>query len=175
MRDYDKFTDRELTAEIRNSNIEAFKFVYFKFYKNLCQFAAIKTNSTEFAQDAAQETFTRIWNNRQKIRIKISLKAYLYAIVNNLIINEYHKTMRKDAYCAETTGHDPPIFEKQVDDKIDFLIAMSKLPEKNRTIFHLKYFDGLTNQEIAEVFSVSVKAIEKRVTKAFKILRNALM
>lgn len=175
MHDYDDFSDGELLAEFRKSNIDAFKFFYFKYYEKIFRFAAIRTNSTEFAQDVAQEAFTRIWNNRQKICIRISLKAYLYTIVNNLIIKAYHKTQRRDAYCAQAQMNAPPVFAKQVENRIDFLIAMSKLSEENRAIFHLKYDEGLTNQEIAAVYSVSVKAIEKRITKAFRILRKELL
>ena len=59
MQNYENMTDIELLDEIRQSNIHAFKHIYFKYYESLCQFVAMKTNSIEFAD-------TR-WTNSRKV------------------------------------------------------------------------------------------------------------
>ncbi len=61
---------------------------------------------------------------------------------------------------------------KEFDKKLQH--ALSELPEKSRTIFLMHRVDGLTYREIAESFEVSVKAIEKQMSKALSLLNEKL-
>ena len=52
--------------------------------------------------------------------------------------------------------------------------AMDKMPDGCRKVFVMSRFDGLKNKEIAEQLEISVKAVEKQMTKALKILKLEL-
>ena len=52
--------------------------------------------------------------------------------------------------------------------------AIQKLPDKLKTVFILSRIEGYKYNEIAEICGISIKAVEKRMSKTFNILRKTL-
>ena len=52
--------------------------------------------------------------------------------------------------------------------------AVLTMPEKCREVFELKRYEGLMNKEIAQQLGISIKTVEKHMTKAISLLKNAL-
>ncbi len=61
-----------------------------------------------------------------------------------------------------------------LENQIDLFSCIENLPEKLKTVFMLSRIEGFKYPEIAEICEISIKAVEKRMTKAFKILRKVL-
>lgn len=53
-------------------------------------------------------------------------------------------------------------------------MALNKLPEKCRAIFHLSRFEELKYQQIADQLNISIKTVETQMVKALKILRKEM-
>ncbi len=166
--------DRDLVEAVRHNNAAAFKVLYCKYFNPLIRFAWYRIHSVEASRDLVQEIFFRVWLKRENLNPDKSFKAYLYKSLNNLIIN-YRKlkstgTVSLEDECLRKRKYE----EEKIDVEIDTLNALDKLPEKMKTVFILSRTEGYKYSEIAEICGISVKAVEKRMTKAFTLLKKYL-
>ena len=167
-----KLIDSQLTAAIKDSDQLAFKDLFYKYYPKLFRYAVVHVRSKETASDLVEEVFFRVWEKREKLNPQKSIQAYLYKILNNLIIN-HHKLassknvsleyeLQRNAFEANTT----------LDNQIDLNLALEKLPNKLRSVFVLIKVDGFKYDETAKICGISVKAVEKRMTKVLSLLKK---
>ncbi|GAB4491729.1 MAG: RNA polymerase sigma-70 factor [Saprospiraceae bacterium] len=133
-------------------------------------------------QDLAQEVFVELWRKRTELDIHTSLRAYLRRAAVNKALN-YLKTSRRflsdesDHFncAADTSAQD--IVQKKEQESLEAALhaAIETLPEKCRIVFSLSRFEQLSHREIADRLGISVKTIENQITKAMKMLREALV
>ena len=171
---YTSWSDQALAHAIKESDLAAFKVIYYRYYKPLCRFVWVRTYSAELSEDLTQEVFTRLWQNRHRLIIKKSLKAYMYRIANNLLIDFYRKKSREIKYLSKPTPHSQSAYTVNYDEILNLNFAINKLPDKLRTAFYLSRFEGFTYAEIAKSFHISAKTVESRIAKALRLLRKEL-
>lgn len=129
------------------------------------------------AEDIAQDTFIKLWDNRGAIVLS-TVKAYLYAIARNLTLNQIKRNKLKYNFIAQNElgkNNESPEFaleQKEFKEKLENAIA--SIPEGNREVFLMNRIEGMKYMEIAERLGLSVKAIEKRMSKALKVLREKI-
>ncbi len=175
MRDISSQSDAQLVKAIRKAKAKAFKELYFRYSEMLYRFLWRKTHDSEVAKDLVQDLFMKVWNNRQNLEEKKSIKSYLYRAANNLAIDH----LRKKIVHRETALNNPesrPTFYP--DDWFDFedhiKRALNKLPPAQRNVFYLSRFEGFKYQEIADILEISSKTVENHMNKALKKLRIEL-
>ena len=172
---FSNYSDIKLCQAIKASNTDALKELYIRYYDPLYQFIWQRLYSTELAKDFVQEIFTRIWQNKENLDGITSIKAYLYRMANNMIIDHIRKKSVRKKYILEQIQS---INQTQDDSSSEIqeslLLAINQLPEKLQVAIKLNRYQGLTYAEIAQVCKVSIKTIEKRISKALQLLRNEL-
>ncbi len=131
------------------------------------------------AEDAAQETFLRLWKHAGKWKQKgAKFETWLYRIAMNICFDQLRKTRREapeDAAPELVDGADRPdqaLFLGQRRFAIDN--ALSQLPERQLLAITLCHFQEMTNIEAAEVMGVSVDAIESLLARGRRALREQL-
>ncbi|MEN9639951.1 MAG: hypothetical protein RLZZ262_1820 [Bacteroidota bacterium] len=129
------------------------------------------------ADDIAQDTFVKLWEVRDRIDRK-TVKSYLYTIAQNTTINQQKRQQLLYKFQKTKSTHlDSDTPEKiaemaQYEERLQAVIA--SLPEGGREVFLMNRLEDLTYQEIADRLGLSVKAIEKRMSKVLKIIREQL-
>ncbi len=133
----------------------------------------------EVAKDIVQEVFIRFWNRRDSLPPDLVLKAYLYRSTINAALNHLKKTnkieqtsLADDEEIAGPEIAENALYLSDLQTTIDATI--DRLPPVCRTVFMLSRFDEMTNSQIAGHLQISLKAVEKHLTKALKLLRSAL-
>jgi RNA polymerase sigma-70 factor (ECF subfamily) len=121
-----------------------------------------------------QEVFFRVWDKRGKLNPQKSIQAYLYKILNNLIINHLKLTSARNISLENNVRTNTLATELKLDSEIDIHTAIEKLPAKLRSVFILIKVEGFKYDEVAETCGISVKAVEKRMTQVFSILKKLL-
>ena len=175
MSDHTETSDRVLGARIKASDHGAFKVLFYRYYEPLFRFVARRLPASEAPQDVVQDVFARLWQRRAAIKEDQPLKAYLYRIANNLLIDHYRKLQVRQAYVAQHPETTPTIVPvEHVDLEAHVMIAIEQLPDALREAFVLSRFEELTYREIAALLGVSVKTVESRMSKALKQLRALL-
>lgn len=167
-------TDSQLTEAIKNNDQLAFKDLFYRYYPKLFRFAVIHIHSNDLACDLVQEVFFRVWSRRDKLNPNKSIQAYLYKILNNLIINHIKLASTKNLSIEKNLNRSTFRTDSTVDKVIDIQIALDKLPSKLRSVFILSKVDGFKYEEVAKICGISIKAVEKRMSKVLKILKKFL-
>jgi len=177
--------EKNVLQRIKSGDENAFQLLFEKYYTSLFYYA-VKFVESEQARDVVHDVFFAFWENRQRIVISTSLNAYLFQMVRNKSLQflEKQKVRQKYAqqqelllkmeevnYYEESQGA-RSIIEKELDEQLNN--ALAKLPQRCYEVFHMSRVNGLRNAEIAEELSITVKAVEKQMTKALKILRAEL-
>ena len=166
--------DKELIEAIRQDDWEAFRQLYYKYHKKLFRFALYRLHSLQIAADLVQEIFFKLWLKRDKLNPTKSIKAYLYKSLNNLIINQSKLHSSRTTSFGNIGDHKVLNHGSDPDVQIDIQNAVNQLPKKLKIVYLLSRIEGYKYSEIAEICNISVKAVEKRMSKALDILRKIL-
>lgn len=163
---------------IKNSDKQAFKYIFDTYFAALCRFMYLYLGSTQEAEDIASDIFASLWENREKLEIRITFKAYLFQSAKNRCLNALRD--RKTVLSLEDiNGQETPlenITDSLETEDLNFLIqeAILSLPDKCREVFLKSRTKNLTNQEIAASMDISIKTVEAQITKALKQIRKFL-
>lgn len=143
-------------------------------FEQVRSYVFFRSGNTEVATDIAQETFLKVWEKQHKIKSE-KIKGLLFKIANDLFISHYRKEKRSfeffKHYKFDTVSHSPEeqmAFEQL---KESYKKALATMPENQRTVFLMSRVENLKYAEIAEMAGISVKGVEKRMTKALSYLR----
>lgn len=167
--------------KVKNGNHSAFHYLFQKYYQSLLLFA-LKFVDEEQAKDIVQDCFYELWQNREKIEITTSLSAYLFTIVKNRCY-KYLKTEQKKRIHHNNLGlllkqeelqyfsnSEKSILEFATKDRIEKVIQ--QMPGKCNEVFKKSRFEGFSNKEIAETLNISLKAVEKHISRALQLFRD---
>ena len=163
----------------KNFNKNDLREVYDLYFESLRGFLYYKTGNIELAEDLVQEVFIKVWEKRATIK-KETVKSLLFTMANNLMINHFkHQQVvsshQSDVVAQNKSEYSSPQFvleEKEFEKKLNEVI--NALPEGSREVFLMNRIDKLKYDEIAERLDLSVKAIEKRMSKAISIIKEQL-
>jgi len=161
-------------------NDREFEKVFREHFTPLSNLAYTVVKNADVAKDVVQQVFLRLWQIRNETTIQHSIKSYLYRAVVNTSLNHISKEKRFTS--IETQKVEPTIDiedihnTEQSKDLLDAKVheAINALSPVCREVFQLSRFSDLTNKEIASQLKISVKAVEKHITKALKVLREKL-
>jgi RNA polymerase sigma factor (sigma-70 family) len=140
------------------------------------------TRDQEDARDLVQETLLKALTNRDKFKAGTNLKAWLYTIMRNSFINNYHKITRRsipagsDAYLL--FAHADDNFITHNDAPASFILqdvrqAVRQLHEDFRRPL-LLYFTGYKYLEIAHKLQIPIGTVKNRIHMARKELKQLL-
>ncbi len=169
--------DKNLLKQLKKGNTKAYSFLADLYYTKLCGYASNLARDDFKSEDIVQNVFVRIWQQREDLNPKISIKNYLYRSVYNEFIDQYRKEMAISTLEKKYIEGVDALVEIE-DDKEDKRILslieqeIEQLPAKCKETFVLSKKEGLTYVEIAEYQNVSVNTVEKQMVKAFSILRK---
>lgn len=162
---------------LRDGDAEAFDCLFELYGKNLYYFSFGYLKSKQEAEEVTQDVFLKIWDNRRNIKPELSFKAYIFKIAYRLIKDKLQKLCRVRAlqnHILETSVEQAKTFNEETNyqsllDLVDTLIK--RLPPRQREIYTLRKFEGLSIKEIGEKLSLSSKTIEHHLTKANNFIK----
>jgi RNA polymerase sigma-70 factor (family 1) len=151
--------------------------IFMEWYNPLRNSMYYKTGDMQAAEDLVQDTFLKIWEKKETINPE-TVKSLIYKIANNLFLNRIEHEKVSFRFVTEYSRNDlsnAPDFElemKDFDRKLQN--SLGELDEKSRSVFLMNRIDELTYARIAENLGLSVKAVEKRMSKAIAFLKDRL-
>ena len=154
-----------------------FQELFFAHASHVRNFLCYKGANASEAEDLTQEAFLRLWRDCAKVPFE-KAKGFLFAVAVNLFLDEKkHEqvVIRFQRQATEEVETETPHFQletRELHDRLERAIA--QLPENQRIVFLMNRMDKLTYAEIAEHLGLSVKAVEKRMSKALVELRQIL-
>lgn len=136
-----------------------------------------RLSDREKAKDVAQETFIRLWKYLAEGKEIVNMRAFLYRIANNLVIDEYRKKeMFSLDQMQEETGFDISFDPKRaIESRDEFERAqmlIDQIPDPYREALVMRHIDGLSVKEIARIVGVSENVISVRIHRAMEKLKT---
>lgn len=121
--------------------------------------------SHEDAEDILQETFVNIYRFSGSFKGESKIFTWLYRIATNECTRHFRKNknwlknaeLLTDRMLGDYSGNDAENSEAML---VKFQQAILKLPEKQRLVFNLRYYDDLSYEEIAQILDSSVNTLK---------------
>ncbi len=166
---------------------EVFEKLFFKYHGRLVLYANKYLHDMDLSRDVVQEAFYNLWQKSETFSFEEAPKSYLFQTVKNKSLNWLrYNTLRgndridsdrqlqliESNYLANSDTPFSSLLEAELEDKMQHVI--DALPEKCREVFLLSRSEELKNREIAEKLQISIKMVEKQMSKALRILREEL-
>ena len=168
--------DADLIREMSRGKDRAFRELVQRYQSPLYTYALRFSGVKEEAEDTVQETFLRLYANRHKLDASKSLKAYLFRICRNLLIDATRKKrftgQEPSAQADPSPSPDERIHKKEW--QAILMRAIETLPENQRTAILLRHTQELSYAEISEVMGLSVSAVESLLVRGRKSLKACL-
>jgi RNA polymerase sigma-70 factor (ECF subfamily) len=158
-----------------------------KYYKVLRAYAYRLSGDKHMAEDIVQDVYYELWKKRDKLVMEEAIKYYLFRSIYTKTLNYLNsKTYTSlEAFEQSTEGRIQQIYlQSHLSGQEDELMykelcervnsAINSLPGQCKKAFILSRKYELKNKEIAEQLDISVKTVEKHISKALSILRISL-
>ncbi len=154
-----------------------FRGVFNRFFEQLRHYLYYLSGDVHWTEDALQEVFIILWEKRHFIDDE-TIGSYLYKIARNLYLKRKRHEEVELRFLKESVepGIDDSVTHQLELDEFDVRLqaALSDLPPGCRTVFLMSRMEEMSNRQIAENMGISVKAVEKQITKALKVLKIRL-
>jgi len=174
---YQTYHDAELLQCLSENDEGAFSEIYRRYAAQMFIIAFNILRRRAGAEDAVQDIFITLWKRRDGLQID-SLKAYLRQAVRYRALRMYKEEKKDDSFyarLAQATSdilQDDPVIFRNIQQLLQKIILT--LPRDQQLIYRLHREQRLTYSEIAKRLDVSVKTVEKKMSKSLKSIRPQL-
>jgi len=164
--------DKACVERCRDGQPEDFRLLVDRYQKPLFSFLVGKCQNHSQAEEAAQESFVRAFLSLSKLRKPESFYAWLLGIAGR-VAQEQFRDWEQRRCVGEVTEDllvDPP------DQPPDYPLeeAIAALPETYRQVILLRYYEGLSCQEVSTRLGMPLSTITKTLSRAYARLRQEI-
>lgn len=175
-------SDKDLILRFRQEGQRnhAFNLIVRKYQERLYWHIRKMVISHDDADDVIQNTFIKAFQGLERFREDASLYTWLYRIATNETLSFLKKRKKRNylplgdyqEYLEKNLESDPYTDGDEIQMKLQK--AIIRLPEKQKLVFNMKYFDELKYEEISDVLGTSVGALKASYHHAIKKIEQYL-
>jgi RNA polymerase sigma-70 factor, ECF subfamily len=176
--------DRDIIESFINGNKNAFNFIILKYRERIYWLVRKFVLNHDDADDVTQEVFIKLYKSIGDFRGEAALFTYIYKIAVNYSLNHIKKNkvqfntqkdMDSEAFKIKSNDLNfDEIYDKNINAKI-IQTAIQKLPEQQRAVFTLRFYESLPYDEIAVILDTSVGGLKANYFHAFKKIQSYLL
>ena len=175
--------DTELLLQFRDpeNKERAFTAIIKKYQEKLYWHIRRMVVEHEDANDVLQNVFIRVWNGLENFREDSQLYTWLYRIATNECLSYLEQQKRKSALSfdeMESGLSNKIVADKYFDpNKLEWKLqlAIQQLPEKQRIVFTLRYYDEMPYEEMSRVLDTSEGALKASYHHAVKKIEDYIL
>jgi len=177
----DRIEDEELIKAFLDGDRDAFESLVLRHEKSVCNLIHSITRNPSYVDDIAQEIFWKVYLNLKKFKGKSSFKTWLYRITVNECLKELRRATSSKKLRAKLADEksglssisNEVIDKKEEQDKIRELV--NSLSHLHRTILFLRYNEGLSVKEMAQILNCPSGTVGSRLHNARNELKDLLL
>lgn len=172
----DSHIDSHLVSRLSKGDQEAFAIVFDTYHRYLYVMACRYLMSEEYAEDAVQHSFMRLWENRKSIDPDKGVKNFLFTILKNYVLNEIKRNnlaVQRNYEFSQFNDAIEQSFLKELEDedfRFHFFQLIDQLSPQRKQVCLLKIVNGLSNQEIADTMKIALPTVKSHYTQLIKFL-----
>ena len=168
--------DRTLIAEIAAGDETAFRQIHSRYYRRVASFTRGITRRHELAEEITSDTLWIIWRSARRFKGASRVSTWIMGIA-------YHVSMKTLRTMGRRCAHEEPMrhliektYEPCAETEVwDWLgVALTQLPEEQRTVLELSYQLGHSCKEIADKVNCPVNTVKTRMYYGRRKLRRLL-
>jgi len=172
--------DRETIAACQRGDRDAFRALFEAYQDKVYSIALRYTGDPAAALDIAQDTFLKLLSSIQNFRGDSGFDTWLYRLVVNRCFDDRRRGRRLlrfvegvlDTFRAPGESAFDEIARGEVSSEVQSMVA--RLSPEQRMVVVLRYTEGLSYEEIAEILGCSSGTVASRLNRAHKILERRL-
>jgi len=176
--------DNVIWNAFRYGDESSLKVIFDQYYTPLFNYGHKFSQDDHLIEDALQDLFVKLWKNRNNIKETESVKNYLYKSFRRVLLRKLDVQQRKYNFTvleqgldwSQELGYDQTLISRERLEKIrkNLALALEKMSPRQREVIHLRYYEEMEYEEIAELMQLSPSSTYKLVYKAIDTLRNHL-
>ncbi len=185
--DYRPFTDEQLILQFQNEDKGAYVEIVMRYKDRLVNFLYRFTGNRETAEDISQETFLKLYKNKDKYSEIAKFSTWLYTIALNearsnfrkekkhsaVSINDYYEDSHND-YQIRSDDYNPEEDANAETESFYIQKAINSLNEIHREIIVLRDIEELDYEEIAKTLDIPLGTVRSRINRARESLKVSL-
>lgn len=175
-----KDSEHTIIENLIKGDESSFNKVYNQYSEKVYRLAFRILKNDEQSEEIVQETFIRLWLNREGLDSSGNMWLYLYVIAKRLSLDAY-KIICKSSVLSEKLLQEIHTIRNTTEEEIlaneleQFTEkVISKLPKQQQLIFKLSRVEGLSHQEIANQLNLSPNTVKNHMVEALKTLKAQL-
>lgn len=169
--------DGELIGRVGAGDRNAFEELFHRYSRPVYGLALRRLGDQGRAEDALQDTFTRVWRSARTYRSdRGSGATWLFAIARNAIADAGRTRVEPTADVPEEPSPEPGPAERVESSWIAWRVwaALARLPAHERRLLELAYWSGLSQSEIAGELDIPLGTVKTRTRTALARLAREL-
>jgi RNA polymerase sigma-70 factor, ECF subfamily len=184
--DLRELPDDQLVQRMSEGDVDALNVLYDRYARAVFSFAVRIVRDGRIAEEVLQEAFMRSWQQSGRFELnRGNYASWLLSITHNLAIDEVRKSQRRPQRADMVDISD--VLRSEVDTTVNIeeaaeaselrgviRAAMDHLPEPQRRVIELAYFEGLSQREIAAFLNEPLGTIKTRMRLGMQKLKDVL-
>ncbi|MFO7810194.1 MAG: sigma-70 family RNA polymerase sigma factor [Candidatus Delongbacteria bacterium] len=180
-----KFTDEELMFRFQKGDENAYNEIVERFKNKLLNYIYYFMKDREAAEDIVQDTFIRVYLNKDKYKEIAKVSTWIYTIAKNLAKTALSRASKMNSFSItgkegendyeikdKHSSTDDPVIKNELNDII--MSRINNLEEKFREIVILRDIDEMSYEEIAALLKIPTGTVKSRLNRARLNLRDSL-
>ena len=162
---------------------DAYTQLYNSYFKMLNNYGHKFTRDVNVIEDAIHDLFIRLWTSRAGLSNPVSVKNYLFKSLRSIIFRNLQSKSRFVDLDGDTSYQVP--FEisfdhRMIADEEEYELQqkikahIKILPARQQEIIYLRFYEGLSYDEIADIMEINISSTYKLIYKAFNNLQESL-
>ena len=173
-------SDLEIWNAFKGGSLTAYKLIYEKNSDLLFNYGNKITHHKELVEDCIQDLFVDLWIKKLKLAVVINIKAYLFISFRRRLLEALSKRKKSvgfevadnfEIYLKESTESESISIEK----KSKLLHALNALSTQKKEAIFLRFYNGLTCTEVAEIMKVKTQSVYNLISSGLKVIKKAFV
>jgi RNA polymerase sigma factor (sigma-70 family) len=177
--------DRELLQRVGDGDEEAFRGLFRRYAPNALALARRVARQTFLAEEIVQEVFLGVWRNPGAYDVgRGSVRSWLMGMVHHRAVDAVRREEAQRRRAEDASGAEVEVVEDPAERVLEEVsapqeqravrAALEELPQEQRQVIELMYFDGLSQSAISQRLSLPLGTVKSRTLLGMRRLRAAL-
>jgi len=169
--------------DFKHGDWEAYTLLYNTYFHALNNYGYKFCHDKDLIEDTIHDLFVRLWTTKEKLSNPVSIKNYMFKSFRNILFRKLKNEGKFTGISAEEYpfGFDvaynsetlTKIEDQETAEKVKAIIKT--LPPRQQEIIFLRFYEGLSYEEIADIMSISISSTYKLFYKALNNLQNTIL
>lgn len=176
-------SEEQLWLELKKGNRDAFEMLFHRYYEDLYRYGIKFCGNEHMVEDQIQNLYLKIWMRKQRLGDVKGIKTYLWTALRRELITAMKKRDKRQKPYPSWDGTDS--FSLPVEDfiikkeqersrKNELKKVIDKLTPKQKEILYLRFYEGMSYDEIEDIMSVNYQVARNYLSQCLKTIKDKI-